>query len=70
MQEWYLTTVEMIDMRSFSSLWYWVALAAFWSGCIHRVIGVPYDLVLRARRQGGDAEADLFDVLRNITNGK
>ncbi len=68
MQDWYLTTVEMIDMRSFSSLWYWIALAALWSGCMHRVIGVPYDMVLRARRQGGEAEADLHDVLRVNVN--
>ena len=32
------------------------------------VMGIPYDLVLRARRQGGQHEADLEDMVRiNVT---
>ena len=55
----YRTVLEVIDLRSFSNLWYWIALAVFWSTASHWVIGVPYDLVTRARRQGGQAMADL-----------
>jgi hypothetical protein len=55
----YQTVLEVIDLRSFSNLWYWIALAVFWSTASHWVIGVPYDLVTRARRQGGQAMADL-----------
>lgn len=53
-----------MDMRSFSNLWFWIALAVFWSSASHWVLGVPYDLVARARRDGGQAEADLEDMVR------
>lgn len=55
---------ELIDMRSFSNLWFWIALAIMWSTASHWVLGVPYDLVLRARRDGGDAVADVEDMVR------
>lgn len=55
---------ELIDMRSFSNLWFWIALAVMWSTASHWVIGVPYDLVLRARRKGDDAVADMEDLVR------
>jgi hypothetical protein len=57
--EWYHIVFELIDMRSFSNLWYWIALAVLWSSASHWVIGVPFDMVSRARRHGGQAEADL-----------
>ena len=55
---------DLIDMRSFSNLWYWIALAVTWSSTSHWVLGVPFDLVLRARRRGGTAADDLRDMLR------
>lgn len=65
---WYQTLFELIDMRSFSNLWYWIVLACVWSMASHWVLGVPFDMVLRARRQGGQAEADLEDLVRIYTN--
>lgn len=62
---WYETVFELIDMRSFSNLWYWIALAVLWSTASHWVLGVPFDLVLRARRHGGQMAQDL-DVLVGI----
>ncbi|MDT8855800.1 component of SufBCD complex [Paracoccaceae bacterium Fryx2] len=62
--QWYETVFELIDMRSFSNLWYWIALAVLWSTASHWVLGVPYDLVMRARRSGGEAEADLQHMVR------
>lgn len=50
---------ELIDMRSFSNLWYWIVLAALWSSVSHFVLGVPYDMVGRARKQSGQDMADL-----------
>jgi hypothetical protein len=41
---------EVIDLRSFSNLWYWIALAALWSTARHWIVGVPFDMVTRARR--------------------
>ncbi|WP_089231760.1 component of SufBCD complex [Tropicimonas sediminicola] len=59
---------ELIDMRSFSNLWYWIALAVVWSTASHWVLGVPYDMVTRARRNGGQAEEDLHDLVRVNVN--
>ena len=55
----YDSVFTLIDLRSFSNLWFWIALAVTWSVASHYVIGVPFDMVLRARRQGGAAMADL-----------
>lgn len=54
---------ELIDLRSFSNLWFWIALAVMWSTASHFVLGVPYDMVLRARRKGGQPAADLHDMI-------
>ncbi|PWE30178.1 component of SufBCD complex [Pararhodobacter marinus] len=48
-----------IDVRSFSNLWFWLVLAVAWSNVTHFVMGVPFDMVQRARRQGGEAMRDL-----------
>jgi hypothetical protein len=64
----YSSIFELIDMRSFSNLWFWIALAVLWSTASHWILGVPYDMVLRARRQGGQTEQDLEDLVRINTN--
>jgi len=66
--DWYDSIFELIDMRSFSNLWFWIALAVVWSTTSHWVLGVPFDMVQRARRQGGQAEADLEDITRVNVN--
>ncbi|APX88592.1 component of SufBCD complex [Brevirhabdus pacifica] len=55
----FATIFELIDMRSFSNLWFWIVLAVIWSTASHWVLGVPYDMVTRAKRQGGRAMDDL-----------
>nr|WP_170610777.1 component of SufBCD complex [uncultured Ruegeria sp.] len=64
----YSSITEVIDLRSFSNLWFWIALAVMWSSVSHWVLGVPYDLIVRARRSGGQAETDLMDIVRINTN--
>lgn len=59
---------EMIELRSFSNLWYWIALAVLWSSASHWILGVPYDMVQRAERRGGQAERDLEDITRVNVN--
>ncbi len=66
--DWYTSIFELIDMRSFSNLWFWIALAVFWSTASHWVLGVPFDMVQRARRHGGQAEVDLQDITRVNVN--
>lgn len=46
---------QVIDLRSFSNLWYWIVLAIMWSTLSHWVMGIPFHLIQRARR--GDAES-------------
>jgi hypothetical protein len=62
--DWYRTLFEVIDMRSFSNLWYWIAIAVTWSTVSHWVLGVPFDMLQRARRQGGQADADFETMVR------
>ena len=62
--DWTKLIFDLIDLRSFSNLWYWIALAVTWSSASHWVLGIPYDMVLRARRSGGQAEMDLADITR------
>jgi hypothetical protein len=66
--DWYSTLFELIDMRSFSNLWFWIVLAVVWSTTSHYGLGVPFDMVLRAKRHGGQTEIDLEDLVRINTN--
>ncbi|WP_299753850.1 component of SufBCD complex [uncultured Boseongicola sp.] len=66
---WYDTVFEVIDTRSFSNLWYWIALAVLWSSVSHWVLGVPFDMIIRARREDeGEAMTDLQDLVRINVN--
>lgn len=47
----HLTLTELLDTRSFSSMWYWITLAVFWSTMSHYVVGVPFDLVQRVQKR-------------------
>ncbi|MDP3263304.1 MAG: component of SufBCD complex [Tabrizicola sp.] len=58
------TVFEVIDMRSFSNLWYWIALAVLWSTTTHWVMGVPFDMLRKAKRFGGEAQADVEALVR------
>mgnify|MGYP000359280027 CR=1 FL=1 len=46
-------------MRSFSNLWFWIVLGVVWSTASYYVLGVPYDMIQRARRHGGQASEEL-----------
>ncbi len=66
---WYQTIFELIDMRSFSNLWFWIALAVVWSSTSHWVMGIPWDMVMRARRRGGPVQQDV-ETLARINAGR
>lgn len=68
MQDLQLVIFELIDMRSFSNLWYWIALAVMWSTASHWVLGVPFDMVAHARKHGGQAQHDLEELVRINTS--
>jgi hypothetical protein len=57
---------QVIDLRSFSNLWFWIVLGILWSAMSQRVMGVPYHVIQRARR--GDADSiDDMHALAEIT---
>lgn len=56
-------------MRSFSNLWYWIALAVLWSTASHYVLGVPFDFAQRAAKDGDHKMQDL-EVLVRINVGR
>jgi len=66
--DWTGSLFEVIDRRSFSSLWFWIVLAVVWSTASHWVLGVPFDMVMRARRHGGQTLTDLEDMVRINVN--
>jgi len=66
--DWTQTLIDVIDMRSFSNIWYWIVLAVVWSTASHWVLGVPFDVIMRARRQGGEAYQDMEDIVRVNVN--
>ncbi|MFZ5708205.1 MAG: component of SufBCD complex [Pseudomonadota bacterium] len=66
--DWTGLVFDLLDMRSFSNLWYWIALAVTWSSASHWVLGVPWDMALRARRVGGEAEEDFEAIVRVNVN--
>lgn len=55
---------EVIDLRSFSNLWYWIVLAVLWSGLSQWTLGVPYHIVARARRGDVEAHRDMVALAR------
>ena len=65
---WTQTLFDVIDFRSFSNLWFWIVLAVVWSSASHYVLGVPFDMVIRAKRHGGQALTDLEDLVRINVN--
>jgi len=68
--DWYDTVFELIDMRSFSNLWFWIVLAVMWSSMSHWVLGVPWDMVLRTRKRADpEAQSDLETMVR-INTGR
>ena len=66
--DWSNAILHVIDLRSFSSLWYWVLVAILWSTVSNWVMGVPSDMIYRARNNGGQAAEDLADLVRISIN--
>ncbi|MEM1315092.1 MAG: hypothetical protein AAGI51_11085 [Pseudomonadota bacterium] len=52
----------MFDTTTFLSVWYWALLAVFWATATHFTHGVPFDVMRRAQRFGGE-DLELFDRL-------
>lgn len=48
-----------VDLSTFSSIWYWLAVAVTWATVSHWILGVPFDMILNSSRYGAQATADL-----------
>ncbi|AUH32053.1 hypothetical protein [Paracoccus tegillarcae] len=56
--------LDLLDARSFGSVWYWLALILLWGSSGRAVVGVPTDVVNRARRDPeGEPGLALLDWL-------
>lgn len=51
--------LSQIEFRTFSNIWYWLAVAVTWASVSHWIIGIPFDMIYAARRHGGQAAQDL-----------
>lgn len=58
--------LELLNLHTFSSVWYWIAVGVTWSVVSHRPMGVPYDMVWRASQRGGEAQETLDVVARAL----
>jgi hypothetical protein len=54
---------SLIDMRSFSSVWFWIVLALYWSSASQFVLGASFDLMMRARRDENRQNMDDLETL-------
>ncbi len=61
----YSQVLTLIEMNSFSSVWYWMILSVSWSLNSHYILGVPFDMVQRAGRR---KDADLIPDLEAFTD--
>jgi len=56
--------IDAFGTGSFESVWYWTLTVLAWGVVGSRVLGVPYDMILRARRRPQVAER--VEVLAHI----
>ncbi|WP_108814255.1 hypothetical protein [Loktanella sp. Alg231-35] len=57
--DWTDGIVRIIELNTFSNVWYWLIVVGIWSVVSNWLIGVPFDMLFRARRYG---TAELADV--------
>ena len=56
---WTEAIARVITLDTFSNIWFWAAVVVSWAVACHWLIGVPFDVLVRARRGGAQAMADL-----------
>lgn len=55
--------LALLDSRSFSTVWYWILLFGLWSVAGRRVIGVPVEILSRARGALRSGRAESPEVM-------
>ena len=56
---------ELLDFRTFASIWYWVGVMAVWTVASNWLIGIPFDVLYRARKLT-DPDLDDLEALVRI----
>lgn len=54
-----LDPLLLISFDGFFNIWYWLIASLVWSSTCHWTVGVPYDLLVRADRDGGQYTEDV-----------
>lgn len=57
--DWTKTLFDVMDFRSFPSVWFWLVVAVVQSQLSYFLLGVPFDMIQRAKRRGGQDMDDL-----------
>lgn len=57
--DWTQTVTRLIELNTFSSFWYWAAVAVAWAAASHWLIGIPFDVLYKARAEKGQSVHDL-----------
>ncbi|WP_037294377.1 hypothetical protein [Roseobacter sp. CCS2] len=57
--DWTLALARLIDLQTFTSFWYWLVVIVTWSIAGNWLIGVPFDMLFRARKCAEQELADL-----------
>lgn len=57
--DWTETIARVIALNTFSSVWYWLTVIVSWSVASNWLIGIPFDMLFRARKVTEPEAADL-----------
>ncbi len=57
--DWANAITRVIELNTFANVWYWLAVIVSWSVASNWLIGVPFDMLFRARKFGTQQVADL-----------
>lgn len=57
--DWRDALLRVIELNTFSSIWYWMSVAVAWGAASNWLIGVPFDVLYRARKCAAQELADL-----------
>lgn len=57
--DWTFAVLRLIEIQTFTSFWYWLVVIVTWSIAGNWLIGVPFDMLFRARKCPPQELADL-----------
>lgn len=61
---WTEAVTYFIELSTFGSVWFWLAIVVSWAVACHWLIGVPFDVLVHARRGSQSHMEDLEQLVR------